>query len=151
MFASRPKLFKSMATIFILQDKTWIERGSGKVQFEFNLQTYEIHLVIGPETHDQFTYKIGPKIYSKGSRGYVVRAKAENSINKQILAFRFKDHDIAFLFRQYIDENKVLSQSSEVLTSYNKSRVLTNNNINDINDINAINDTIKSHSGSNNK
>ena len=65
-----------MATVFILQDKTWIERGHGLVRFVFDLRTFALRLVIRPGTPEEFECKLRPRIRSKGPRAYVVRAQA---------------------------------------------------------------------------
>ena len=64
-----------MATVFILQDKTWIERGNGLVRFIFDLNTFALKLVIRPGTPDEYECKLRPRIRSKGPRAYVVRAQ----------------------------------------------------------------------------
>lgn len=74
-----------MATVFILQDKTWIERGSGLVRFVFDLRTFALRLVIRPGTADEFECKLRPRIRSKGPRAFVVRAQAANGTDEHIL------------------------------------------------------------------
>eukprot|EP00485_Elphidium_margaritaceum_P002719 CAMPEP_0202696800 /NCGR_PEP_ID=MMETSP1385-20130828/10124_1 /ASSEMBLY_ACC=CAM_ASM_000861 /TAXON_ID=933848 /ORGANISM="Elphidium margaritaceum" /LENGTH=433 /DNA_ID=CAMNT_0049353089 /DNA_START=298 /DNA_END=1599 /DNA_ORIENTATION=+ len=109
--------FQSMATVFILQEKTWIERGSGLVRFVFDLRTFALRLVIRPGTPDEFECKLRPRIRSKGPRAYVVRAQADNGNDEHILAVRFEREEDSRSFRRFVekrdvDHNKNNSQSN---------------------------------------
>ena len=79
MSGSKQESFQSMATVFILENKTWIERGSGAVRFVFDLSTFALRLIIRPGTSNQLECKLRPRIRSKGPRAYVVRAQAVKS------------------------------------------------------------------------
>jgi len=96
-----------MATVFILQDKTWIERGSGLVRFVFDLRTFALRLVIRPGTPDEFECKLRPRIRSKGPRAYVVRAQAENGTDEHILAVRFEREEDSRSFRRFVEKRDV--------------------------------------------
>ena len=53
--------------MFILQDTTWIYRGSGLIRF--------VRLVIRPGKNDEFKCKLRPTIIPK-SGGYVITAQS---------------------------------------------------------------------------
>lgn len=96
-----------MATVFILQDKTWIERGHGLVRFVFDLRTFALRLVIRPGTPEEFECKLRPRIRSKGPRAYVVRAQAENGTDEHILAVRFEREEDSRSFRRFVEKRDV--------------------------------------------
>ena len=103
MSSPQQESFQSLATIFILQNKTWIERGSGSVRFVFDFQTFALKLLIRPGTADEFECKLRPRIRSKGPRAYVVRAQAENGTDEHILAIRFKREEDSQSFRKFAE------------------------------------------------
>eukprot|EP01083_Nonionella_stella_P010957 31152_1 len=107
MSSPQQESFQSMATVFILQDKTWIERGSGLVRFVFDLRTFALRLVIRPGTPDEFECKLRPRIRSKGPRAYVVRAQAENGTDEHILAVRFEREEDSRSFRRFVEKRDV--------------------------------------------
>mmetsp|Transcript_2079 Transcript_2079/g.2592 ORF Transcript_2079/g.2592 Transcript_2079/m.2592 type:complete len:345 (-) Transcript_2079:40-1074(-) len=97
--------FQSHATVFLLNNKTWIERGSGIVQFVFDLKTYALRLVIEPGTKNQYDCKLRPRIRSKGPRAYVVRAHTENPNEEEhILAVRFEREEDSRAFRRFVEK-----------------------------------------------
>eukprot|EP01083_Nonionella_stella_P292218 993948_1 len=119
MSSPQQESFQSMATVFILQDKTWIERGSGLVRFVFDLRTFALRLVIRPGTPDEFECKLRPRIRSKGPRAYVVRAQAENGTDEHILAVRFEREEDSRSFRRFVEKRDV---------DHNQKNTQNNNN-----------------------
>lgn len=113
MSGSKQESFQSMATVFILENKTWIERGSGAVRFEFDLNTFALRLIIRPGTSQQFECKLRPRIRSKGPRAYVVRAQAENGTDEHILAVRFEREEDSRSFRLFVEKRDVDKSQSK--------------------------------------
>eukprot|EP01084_Bolivina_argentea_P277140 473056_1 len=104
MSSPQRKSFQSNAIIFIYQNKTWMDRDSGLVRFILDELIFEIHLIIQPDTTDEFEYKLTPRIRSKGPLQYIVRAKAENGTKGDILAVRFEREAESKLFRDFVDQ-----------------------------------------------
>jgi len=121
MSSPQQESFQSMATVFILQDKTWIERGSGLVRFVFDLRTFALRLVIRPGTPDEFECKLRPRIRSKGPRAYVVRAQAENGTDEHILAVRFEREEDSRSFRRFVEKRDVDHNSKNQSSSNNQN------------------------------
>eukprot|EP01084_Bolivina_argentea_P307877 532215_1 len=107
MSSPQQESFQSMATVFILQDKTWIERGSGLVRFIFDIRTFALRLVIRPGTPDEFECKLRPRVRSKGPRAYVVNAQAENGTDEHVLAVRFEREEDSRSFRKFVEKQEV--------------------------------------------
>lgn len=131
MTTPQQEAFQSMATVFILENKTWIERGSGLVRFVFDLRTFALRLVIRPGRPDEFECKLRPRIRSKGPRAYVVRAQAENGSDEHILAVRFEREEDSRSFRRFVekrdvDHNNVQKSTSQQISQYKHTAPPTN-------------------------
>jgi len=117
MSSPQQESFQSLATVFILQEKTWIERGHGLVRFVFDLRTFALRLVIRPETPEEFECKLRPRIRSKGPRAYVVRAQADNGIDEHILAVRFEREEDSRSFRRFVEKRDVDHNAKGTISS----------------------------------
>ena len=99
--------FQSIASVFILKDKAWVDKGSGLVRFVFDLRTFQLRLVIRAGTPDEFECKLRPRIRAKGPRAYVVRVQAENGIGEHVLAIRFERDQDSRSFKKFVEKRGV--------------------------------------------
>ncbi|ETO13480.1 hypothetical protein RFI_23888 [Reticulomyxa filosa] len=101
--------FQARATVFLLENREWKERGNGLIKFVFNVKTQTLVLINSPTTKKEFTCRLKPKIRSKGPRAYVIRAESDESgCEKMILAVRFETEKESTMFRQFVETGSVM-------------------------------------------
>ena len=103
MSTKRQESFEAIASVFLLEETVWNEKGFGFVRFVFDLKTYALRLIIGPGTPDKFECKLGPRVRSKGPRAYVVRSQKLNSTKEDIWAIRFEQENDSKSFRNFVE------------------------------------------------
>src|SRR5690606_11467925 len=102
----------------------------------FDLKTYALILINNPNTKNEFSCRLKPRIRSKGPRAYVIRAESdETNGDKMILAVRFERESDSQAFRNFVErkpppryQSKPPLPLTNQMTSTNRNK-LTNEDI----------------------
>lgn len=96
-------------SIFILQNKKWVDVFSGPCTFLYDFQLKEFRVVFRVSHHSQpHVYRLQPKIRRKGPKAFVIRAQGVTSdVGEAILAFRFENDTDSFNFQFFMEQRQV--------------------------------------------
>jgi len=95
-------------SIFILQNKKWVDVFSGTCTFSYDFSLQEFRVLFRVQNISQpHVYRLQPKIRRKGPKAFVIRAQGVTSdIGEAILAFRFENDQDSFHFQYFMEQRQ---------------------------------------------
>eukprot|EP00494_Astrolonche_serrata_P025056 UN25317 len=91
-------------SIFVLQNKKWVDVFSGSVSFIYDFQLQEFRVAFKlTRLSDPHVYTLQSKIRKKGAKAFVIRAN-NIEIGDCILAFRFENDTDSLNFQFFMEQ-----------------------------------------------